>query len=129
MVDRPSIWLVDDNEPFREVAQSIAGDAGIRLLCLTPDQLAAEETTDLPQGAFLDGAVLNSSAARYLVNIPRLVICTARDFGEISELWTGHANVRVLLKPFDLEEFDGALRWLAGGENVTPWEDTGPAPK
>ncbi len=122
-MDRPSIWLVDDDEPFREVAQSIADDAGVRLLCITPAELSAEETADLPQGAFLDGALLDSSAARYLANISRLVICTARDFREIPEPWSRHPNVRVLLKPFDLPRFEGALRWLAGDEGVTPWED------
>ena len=56
-----------------------------------------------------------------LAGIPRIVICTAREYREIAERWSSHPNVRVLLKPMGLDAFEGAIRWLAGANDSTSW--------
>lgn len=74
---------------------------------------------DLPAGLMLDGAALvGESAEGLLASVSRIVICTARDHRQIAASWIQHPHVRVLLKPMQLDDFEGAIGWLAGGETT-----------
>ncbi len=123
-----TIWLVDDDSSFRELASELALDAEIAVVSLSTDQFAAQPRLPLPDGAMLDGVVLsNQETERYLASIPRIVICTGHQYAEIAERWTQHEHVRVLLKPFGIKEFDKALRWLAGRAEEPDWQAQPPA--
>jgi hypothetical protein len=79
------------------VSSEAALDAGIDVVSVTTD-------------AILTGP----QADELLLGIPRIVICTGRDYKEIAERWTVHPHVRLLLKPMALDAFQDAIRWLAG---------------
>lgn len=118
-----TIWLVDDDASFRDLTSDLAMDADIAVVGLSMAEFAAQPRVPLPQGAMLDGVALSlAEVERYLAGIPRIVICTAHRYAEIAEPWTRHANVRVLLKPFHIQDFDKALRWLAGGDEEPDWQ-------
>jgi len=71
----------------------------------------------------LDGVVLSrEESERFLLRVPRIVICTGLEYAELRARWTHHPHVRVLLKPFQLGDLDAALRWLAGGDEEAGWQ-------
>jgi glucan biosynthesis protein len=72
-------------------------------------------------------AALTADAEVMLEGIPRIVICTGRQYAAISERWTRHPHVRVLLKPMSLEAFEAAVRWLAGAANDSSWVSPQPS--
>lgn len=120
------IWMVDDDENFRDLSSAVALDAGISVINFSTAELTERYGAALPDGAMLDGAVLfGQQADELLRDIPRIVICTARGYGEIAERWTVHPHVRVLLKPMSLDAFQDAIRWLAGADDSSSW----PTPK
>lgn len=76
----------------------------------------------MPDGIMLDGAVLSTAdAERMLAGIPRIVICTGREYASIAARWTHHPHVRVLRKPMALADFELAIRWIAGGDGGSSW--------
>lgn len=78
----------------------------------------------------LDGAILSGPQAdEMLLGIPRIVVCTGRDYTEIAERWTVHPHVRVLLKPMGLDAFQDAIRCLAGANDSRSWATPKPEPK
>jgi CheY-like chemotaxis protein len=116
------IWMVDDDEGFRELSSEAALDAGIKVVSMTSDELTESRGAALPDGAMLDGTMLvGPQADEILRGIPRIVICTGRDYKEIAERWTVHPHVRVLLKPMELDAFQDAIRWLAGANDSSSW--------
>ena len=64
-------------------------------------------------GSFLDAA----DAEEMLTGIPRIVICTGREYTRIATKWSHHPNVRVLLKPMELGDYELAIRWMAGADD------------
>jgi hypothetical protein len=75
----------------------------------------------------LDGAVLTTpDAGVMLEGIPRIVICTGREYAAIAERWTHHPHVRVLRKPMELGAFERAVLWLAGAADDSTWPTPGP---
>jgi CheY-like chemotaxis protein len=121
------VWMVDDDVRFRELSADAALDAHIAVVNMSAIELIERRGAELPDGAMLDGVVLTEpDAERYLDGIPRIVICTARDYGEIAARWTAHPHVRVLLKPMGLEEFQAAIRWLAGADDSSSWPSPPP---
>ena len=118
----PIIWMVDDDESFRDLSSAAAYEAGIDVVTMGADELIERYGDALPDGAMLDGSILTGPQAdEMLLGIPRIVICTGRDYVEIAERWTVHPHVRVLLKPMGLEAFQGAIRWLAGADDNSSW--------
>lgn len=123
------VWMVDDDLSFRELSAAVALDAHINVVNLSADQLIERRGDELPDGAMLDGSVLTGPQAdEMLSGIPRIVICTAREYSNIAERWSGHPNVRVLLKPMGLDAFEDAIRWLAGAEDSSSWPTPPPKP-
>ena len=121
------IWMVDDDEAFRGLSSSAALDAGIDVVNMSSVEFARRIGDPLPDGAMLDGTALTGARAEeMLVGIPRIVICTGRGYGEIAERWTVHPNVRVLLKPMGMDEFQDAIRWLAGADDSSSWSTPRP---
>lgn len=121
------IWMVDDDESFREMSGAAAHDAGINVVNISTDDLIKRFGDALPDGAMLDGSVLTGPQAdEMLVGIPRIVICTGRDYPQIAERWTVHPHVRVLLKPMGLDAFQDAIRWLAGADDNSSWPSPRP---
>lgn len=121
------IWMVDDDEGFRELSSDSAGEAGIKVVNMSSDELAKRRGTALPDGAMLDGTILTGPHADELLRgIPRIVICTGRDYRDIAERWTVHPHVRVLLKPMGMDEFQDAIRWLAGADDSSSWSTPRP---
>jgi hypothetical protein len=124
--ERPIIWMVDDDESFRDMSGAAARDVGIDVINIGADELITRYGNALPDGAMLDGSILTGpQAEEMLLGIPRIVICTGRDYLEIAERWTVHPHVRVLLKPMGLDAFQDAIRWLAGADDGSSW----PSPK
>ena len=122
------IWMVDDDEAFRGLSGAAALDAGIDVVNMSSDEFARRAGDPLPDGAMLDGTALTGARAEeMLVGIPRIVICTGRAYKEIAETWTVHPHVRVLLKPMGMDEFQSAIRWLAGEEDSGSWSTPRPA--
>jgi hypothetical protein len=122
------IWMVDDDASFRELSSAAALDAEIRVVNISTQELIERHGDALPDGAMLDGAILSGPQAdEMLLGIPRIVVCTGRDYREIAERWTIHPHVRVLLKPMGLDAFQDAIRWLAGADDSSSW--TTPEPK
>jgi FixJ family two-component response regulator len=122
------VWMVDDDRSFRDLSEAVALDADIAVVNLSTDELIERRKTRLPDGAMLDGVVLaGPDAERYLEGIPRIVICTGREYVEIAERWTAHPHVRVLLKPMSLVAFQDAIRWLAGADDGSSWPTPRPA--
>lgn len=122
------IWMVDDDRSFRELSSEAAVDAGVKVVNISTEELVHRRGDALPDGAMLDGAVLTGPQAEELLQgVPRLVICTGREYREIAERWTVHPHVRVLLKPMTLDAFQGAIRWLAGAEDNYSWPTPKPA--
>jgi hypothetical protein len=116
------IWMVDDDESFRDLSRDVAIEAGITVVNITQEELIGRRGDPLPAGAMLDGAILTGPQAdEMLTGIPRIVICTGRDYEEIAQRWTVHPHVRVLLKPMGLEAFQDAIRWLAGADDSSSW--------
>ena len=116
------IWMVDDDEAFRGLSGAAALDAGINVVNMSTVEFAGHVGDPLPDGAMLDGTVLTGARAEeLLVGIPRIVICTGRGYKEIAERWTVHPHVRVLLKPMGMDEFQDAIRWLAGADDSSSW--------
>jgi hypothetical protein len=124
------IWMVDDDPAFRSLSAQVALDAGIKVLNMSAADLLGRAGEPLPDGAMLDGTTLTGSQAEeLLLGIPRLVVCTAREYRHIAERWTAHSRVRVLLKPMDLDAFQDAIRWLAGATDDSSWPSPNPEPK
>jgi len=120
------IWMVDDDETFRDLSDAVAIEAGINVLTISTAELTRHKGASMPDGAMLDGAILTGPQAEaMLLGIPRIVICTGREYQEIAERWTVHPHVRVLLKPMSLDAFENAIRWLAGADDSSSW----PSPK
>ena len=127
---RAVIWMVDDDESFRDLSSSVADDAGIKVVNMSADELIERRGDTLPDGAMLDGSILTGPQAdAMLEGIPRIVICTGREYVEIAERWTVHPHVRVLLKPMGVERFEDAIRWLAGAEDSSSWPTLKPVPR
>ncbi len=127
---RAVIWMVDDDESFRDLSSSVADDAGITVVNMSADELIERRGNTLPDGAMLDGSILTGPQAdAMLEGIPRIVICTGREYVEIAERWTRHPHVRVLLKPMGVERFEDAIRWLAGAEDSSSWPTPKPVPR
>lgn len=124
------VWMVDDDLSFRDLSSEVALDAEIAVVNMSTAELEEHRKVSLPDGAMLDGVVLTGPEAdRYLEGIPRIVICTGREYLEIAERWTAHPHVRVLLKPMALEAFEDAIRWLAGAADDSSWPSPRPSPK
>ena len=124
------IWMIDDDAGFRGLSSEVALDAGINVVNMSSDELVERRGATLPDGAMLDGTILTGPQADELLrDIPRIVICTGRDYKEIAERWTVHPHVRVLLKPMDLDAFQDAIRWLAGSDDSSSWPTPKPTPK
>ena len=118
-----TIWLVDDDPGFRELTAAVAREASIAVVNLSAESFAAQVGLPLPDGAMLDGVVLSlEESERFLIGVPRIVICTGLEYAELRASWTHHPHVRVLLKPFQLGDLDCALRWLAGGDEDAGWQ-------
>ena len=119
--------MVDDDESFRDLSDAVAAEAGIAVVNLSADELIERYGDELPDGAMLDGSVLaGPQADEMLLGIPRIVICTARDYLDIAQGWTVHPHVRVLLKPMELDAFQNAIRWLAGDADDASWPSSRP---
>ena len=124
------IWMVDDDESFRALSTAAALDAGISVVSIGTQELVQRRGDALPDGAMLDGTILTGPQAEELLQgIPRLVVCTGREYKEIAERWTVHPHVRVLLKPMTLDAFQDAIRWLSGADDSSSWPSPNPAPK
>ncbi len=124
------IWMVDDDEGFRGLSSAVALDAGIKVLSMSSVELTRRRGAALPDGAMLDGTILTGPQAdEILRDIPRIVICTGREYREIAERWTVHPHVRVLLKPMGLDAFQDAIRWLAGADDSSSWPTQKPQPR
>ncbi len=124
------IWMVDDDEGFRGLSSAVALDAGIKVLSMSSVELTRRRGAALPDGAMLDGTILTGPQAdEILRSIPRIVICTGREYREIAERWTVHPHVRVLLKPMGLDAFQDAIRWLAGADDSSSWPTQKPKPR
>jgi len=124
------IWMVDDDPSFRDLSQAAALDAGINVVNISTEELIERRGDALPDGAMLDGAILAGPQAEELLKgIPRLVVCTGREYKEIAERWTVHPHVRVLLKPMTLDAFQDAIRWLSGADDSTSWPTPKPKPR
>ena len=121
------IWMVDDDRSFRDMSDAIAIEAEVAVVTMGIEELAVRRKThDLPDGIMLDGSALTADAEEMLEDIPRIVICTGREYAAIAERWTRHDHVRVLLKPMELEAFELAVRWLAGAEDDSSWRTPEP---
>lgn len=128
--DPREIWMVDDDQGFRDLSSAAALDAGIDVVNISTQELIKRRGDALPDGAMLDGAILSGPQAdEMLLGIPRIVICTGRDYMEIAQRWTVHPHVRVLLKPMGLDAFQDAIRWLAGGDDNSSWPTPRPTPR
>ena len=125
----PVIWMVDDDRSFRDMSDAIATEADVAVVTMGVEELAIRRSThDLPDGIMLDGSVLTASdAGAMLEGIPRIVICTGREYASIAQQWTGHRHVRVLLKPMHLPQFELAVQWLAGATDDSSWPTRAPA--
>lgn len=116
------IWMVDDDESFRDLSRDVASEVGITVVNITAEELIDRRGEPLPGGAMLDGAILTGPQAdEMLLGIPRIVICTGREYEDIAQRWTVHPHVRVLLKPMGLDAFQDAIRWLAGADDSSSW--------
>jgi len=124
------VWMVDDDQSFRELSSAAALDADVNVVNISTEELIARRGDALPDGAMLDGAILTGPQAdELLLGIPRLVVCTGREYVEIAERWTSHPHVRVLLKPMKLDAFQDAIRWLAGANDSSSWPSPKPVPR
>ena len=128
MGSTPVIWMVDDDRSFREMSDAIAIEAEIAVVTMGIEELAIRRKThDLPSGLMLDGSVLTTAKAETMLEgVPRIVICTGREYASIAEGWTHHPHVRVLLKPMQLDAFENAVRWLAGATDDASWPTAPP---
>ena len=121
------VWMVDDDEAFRGLSSAAALDASVNVVNMSTVEFARRADDPLPDGAMLDGTALTGPRAEeLLVGIPRIVICTGRAYKEIAERWTVHPHVRVLLKPMGMDEFQDAIRWLAGADDGSSWSTRRP---
>ncbi len=123
------IWMVDDDPSFRELSETVATAMGVAVITMDVQDVGARRLShDLPAGLMLDGAALvGESAEGLLAGVSRIVICTARGHRQIAASWIQHPHVRVLLKPMQLDDFEGAIRWLAGGDDGTSWPTADPS--
>jgi hypothetical protein len=117
------VWTVDDSRTFRDLSDQVAVEADVAIITMGIEELALRRTThDLPDGIMLDGSALDTSnAEQMLAGVPRIVICTARNYANISTGWEQSSNVRILLKPMNLQKFESAILWLAGAEDSASW--------
>lgn len=121
------IWMVDDDESFRDLSHAVAIEAGLDVVNISAEELIKRHGDVLPEGAMLDGSILTGPQAdEMLLGIPRIVICTGRDYAEIADRWAIHPHVRVLLKPMSLDAFQDAIRWLAGADDNSSWPSPRP---
>jgi hypothetical protein len=124
------IWMVDDDEEFRALSRAVAVETDVRVVSISTEELTERFGDPLPDGAMLDGIVLTGAQAEeLLLGIPRIVVCTGRQYAEIAERWTVHPHVRVLLKPMGLDAFQDAIRWLAGADDNSSWPTPKPKPR
>lgn len=124
------VWMVDDDRSFRDLSDQVAVEASIAVVTMGIEELDVRRTThELPDGIMLDGSFLDSAhAEEMLTEIPRIVICTGREYAGIAAKWSHHPNVRVLLKPMELGDFELAIRWMAGADDHSSWPTQEPRP-
>jgi hypothetical protein len=117
------VWMVDDDRSFRDLSDQVAIEADIAVVTMGVDELDVRRRThDLPDGLMLDGSLLSTTDAQAMLSgIPRIVICTGREYASIAETWTHHPSVRVLLKPMTIDNFELAIRWMAGADDSSTW--------
>ena len=111
------------------MSDAIAIEADVAVVTMGVDELAIRRKThDLPDGVMLDGSVLTTPEAELMLQrVPRIVICTGREYANITERWTRNPHVRVLLKPMPLTSFELAVRWLAGAADDSSWPSPEPS--
>ena len=142
---RISTWLVDDDPEFRVLAADIAHHIGLAILPLTVDEAASRVGGgETPRAVAVDGASFlprngraatdhgadstngappdagsptraHASAPRYLELAHRVLVCTAYLPEDLDADRLGDPRIRLLHKPFDLDDFESALRWLDAG--------------
>lgn len=109
----PGLWLSDADVGIRELyAELVPG-----CLLLSDDELLERlDAGERPSGLIVDGLTLQRMTPDMLDvlrALPRLAVCTGRA-ADVAELVTGtETSVRLLAKPFSLDDFDALLRWLS----------------
>lgn len=108
------LWLSDGDEGIRDLYADLAPGC----LLLSPDRLLERlDAGERPSGLVVDGLTLRRmppDVLNVVLALPRLVVCTGRA-AEIADLIDPEDNqVRLLPKPFSLDEFESLLRWLSG---------------
>lgn len=121
------VWIIDDDEPFRAMVADASAMEGLQTDGFDPAELTDRlRAGDRPDGVMLDGGMGFAAYSDALSEVLRVVLCSARSYSDLPEWWIGRPNVRVLLKPFTLEQLVPALRWLALGEDGDGWETPRP---
>jgi two-component system cell cycle response regulator CpdR len=111
------ILYVEDNSELREtIGMLMEGEGHAVTSCGTAEEalvLDSQNAFDvLVSDVSLPGLSGTDLARRLLADDPErwVVLCTGYDLGSYPATWG--ANVRTLLKPFELEELDGLLHTI-----------------
>jgi DNA-binding response OmpR family regulator len=125
MPEQP-IWVVGHSDEFLDLVRDVAEVEGITIRALTPEEAHRERHGSLPAAALIDGTDTGippgrDFAVRLLDASERVVIATARRPRDLDRDLLEHPKTRLMAKPFALEQFEAALRWLGGREAGDGW--------
>ncbi len=121
-------WLIDDDQEFRGLAADVASQIGVPLRPLSVDEaVTLARAGEAPRAVVVDGEPFladppravdadPADGASYLERAERVLVCTAYLKDDLDSARLTDRRVRVLQKPFDLDDFETALRWLETGD-------------
>lgn len=119
------IWLVDDDAAFCSLAKEVAERLGVSLVVMSRDAALEWRGGRLPERVIVDGELFRASKSRgltreptlprYLEHAERVLVCTAYLEDDLDAERMTDPRIRLLRKPFGLDEFEAALAWLGRG--------------
>lgn len=119
----PSVWVIGHDDEFVELAREVSREAGLTVEGMKPSEALARIVNEVPRGIMIDGSDTlvadgREFARRLLEHSERVVISTGRRSADLDPALVQHEKTRLMLKPFSLDSFVAALRWLSGHDDV-----------
>jgi hypothetical protein len=105
------LWLPDADEAIRQLYRDVVSNAEV----LAPDDLLLRlDSGERPAALIVDGRTLEGlppDGRAIIFGTPRLAVCSGA-VGDLQVILHAAIDVRILQKPFSIDEFEAIVDWL-----------------